>query len=139
MLLYHFTKPENVEGIKRDGLLPNDDRQNMVGPLQRIVWLTQTPTLVMTDTEAELVFERLGVRFPDNRWMGRGIPMVQFTLRIPLADRKLKQYKRWLRNHHWEGRPDLNDPLFKRACDTWWLYFGTIEPALIVGCSTVTG
>jgi hypothetical protein len=48
MILYHFTKPMNVEAIRRDGLLPtlSDNSLSMVGCAA--VFLCDTPTTAVT-------------------------------------------------------------------------------------------
>jgi hypothetical protein len=140
MILYHFTKPENVAAIQRDGLLPSltGDSVSMVGCGPPVVFLCDTPTTAVTDQKLRIFRQRC----PDEpivskRWLGHNHdkPLVRFTVRLPSSDRKLKRYRPWLRRHLFDGCPDPDDDFSVGNLDTWWIYFGAIPPSKIIDCT----
>jgi hypothetical protein len=158
MILYHFTKPKNVEAIQRDGLCATltGDSLSMIGSGPPVVFLCDTPTSAITDAEVKILLRRHpGTHIASKRWLRHHSdePLARFAILLPSSDLKLKQYERWLRAnyHRMEGLPDPDDVLLKRAMTTWWdgkvegrrthgkcvrVYFGDIAPSKIIECTT---
>jgi hypothetical protein len=109
----------------------------MVGLLRPVVFLCNTPTAEETDWERAIVRERCpDLPILNKRWLGSesNDPLARFTVRLSSSDRKLKKYGPWLRKHQFINHPDPDDIFGRRAMETWWIYFGDIEPSKIVEC-----
>jgi hypothetical protein len=57
-LLYHYTRVDRVEAIKRDGLLPHIDEMS---PERLVVWLTMQPDVSVTPVEADWLAQHFGL------------------------------------------------------------------------------
>jgi hypothetical protein len=125
MIFYHFTRPENVEAIMRDGLLAkNENPGNDATFGKKVVWLTEKPTNAMSLQRRKMMLKRgilCGPRF-------RNLPLATVCLKtvIPTRDRKLHHYSNWLRKHH---------PAAAAVADEfpaeWWFYAGDISASRI--------
>ena len=141
MLLYHFTRMKNVEAIQRDGIEAwVGQHDHMVGSLNPVVWLCDTPTLEATDAEMKEMREgNPNEIFVSKRWFQahRSEPMARFTV-VPSHDRALKQYGQWHRSKGTArgrgSRRSRNSRLGRRVLDTWWIYSDDIPPSKITGC-----
>ena len=142
MILYHFTRMENVEAIQRESLRARSqatlDGSTILGTFYKpAVYLTDQPT-ENTDAENACFQQQAPHPIVGKRWLlfDTDEPLAGFTIRLPSHDRNLKQYEQWLRAnyHRVDGLPDpSSDNLFgKRAMTEWWLYFGNIRPSKIV-------
>jgi hypothetical protein len=131
MILYHFTLADRTEQILEHGLLPRDDRRNIVGG-EQVVWLTQQSDTCCSEAESAMFYERTGIA--PTHWLLNlaDIPVVRFKVRIPSHERKLARWESWSRKHPWVGMPDLDNILFKRSIKNDWIYFGRIAPSKIV-------
>ena len=108
-LLNHFTRPEHLAAIAKDGLLPLEDRRDMADG-KTVVWLTE---------EASADYLEAGA--------------VKLTVDLPSDDPKLFRYMPWLREKLWDSAPDPKEALAEFPNpDLWWLYFGTIPPLRII-------
>ena len=122
MDLYHFTKPEFVDAIMREGLVPADgstsDSAFMLAG-HKAVWLTAVPTLTLGRAARKKMLLK-GALYKRNSSI---LPLATVCLqvRIPSHDRQLKQFNKWADRKN----PDAADAvLFANH----WLYFGVVDP-----------
>jgi hypothetical protein len=149
MLLYHFTTPDRLASIARQGLVPGEGKPGDLLAGKRGVWLTENPVKTVSATDRALLVAQ-GV-WDDAGWLPLANEML--TVRIPECAR-LKHYLTWLRKQTPSidssvavileaGRrtsrgtrllPNLNNPLLRPVgmAAQWWVYFGTIKPDRIV-------
>jgi hypothetical protein len=123
MIFYHFTRPERLDSILRDGLLASKARlDNGMGAHLFAVWLTTRPSLVPS----------LEVR---RRMLRRGIlcgpgcsnlsaATVCLKMVIPTTDRRLRHFQTWARKHL--PNVDPSDPVID---PNYWIYAGDIPAA----------
>jgi hypothetical protein len=105
MIFYHFTYPQHVESILRDGLKPADasasNGQKMTGG-RKVVWLTPVPTLIPTRAQREAALKCGCLMGPFSSSIADATVCLKVV--VPSTDRKLKEYWRWLLKHaHEEG------------------------------------
>jgi hypothetical protein len=119
MLLYHFTHPDNVPSILRDGL--RADRASIGNNLTGfpVVWLTDVPTLDVPLEERRALL-RVGILCGPRC---RNLPHATVCLNtiIPTNDRRLTHFASWLRKH----RPGI-DPASALVDQHNWFYRGDI-------------
>jgi hypothetical protein len=156
MILYHFTPASKVRSIKRHGLLPQPDTDDMSSGRDR-VWLTVQPDLSLTKREAQWlakhggllnripIFENGQLRFVPprawlsaDRWVGgflggprnfvRGEPQVRLSVRIRKNDSRLHRYASWRSRPRRKGI-DLRSLPYARL---WYVYQGAIAPDRII-------
>jgi hypothetical protein len=121
MILYHFTRPECLDSILRDGLLArNANHDNDMTGGKPVVWLTAKPCLVPILEIRKLALRRgilMGPRCTN-------LPESTVCLKtvIPTTDRRLRHFITWLRKHPQPGI-DSDDPMLN--ADNW-IYAGNI-------------
>jgi hypothetical protein len=126
MILHHFTRPELLDAILRDGLKANWSSCNDIGLGEPVVWLTERDTLVPSLTARKMMLGR-GIL------VGPGcsnLPDATVCLRVVIGthDRKLAHHLSWLGKKH----PMLveEDGVFLwEVGATNWVYFGDIPPS----------
>jgi hypothetical protein len=124
MILYHFTTPEKVPAILRDGLIASGERGNdndIIGGL-KVVWLTDVPTMEWSLERRKVMLRRgllCGPRF-------RNLPDATVCLKlvIPTTDKSLKHFRTWLKKHP-QPEIDTDDPLIEPQN---WFYASDIAP-----------
>jgi hypothetical protein len=126
MILYHFTRPELLEAILRDGLTASCSRaDNNMTNGKPAVWLTERDTLVPTLKTRRILLSRGILCGPGCS----NLPDATVCLRavIPSHDRRLAHWLSWLKKrlHGY----DLDDPLLLEDGIHKWVYFGDIPPA----------
>jgi hypothetical protein len=123
MILYHFTRPECLDAILRDGLKANKatEKNNMTGG-RPAVWLTTRGTLVPSLKTRKIMLSR-GVLFGPK---SSNLPDATVCLSVTIGerDRKLHRFLPWLRKRH----RGLSDPLLEENSADDWVYFGDIPP-----------
>jgi hypothetical protein len=124
MILHHFTRPELLASILRDGLKAScasteNDRTCAVP----VVWLTERDTLVPTLKARKIMLSRGVLSGPGCS----NLPTATVCLRVTIGshDRKLVSWRKWVRKH--DNGEDQDDPLIHEFKD--WIYFGDIPPA----------
>jgi hypothetical protein len=124
MNLYHFTQPESLDAILRDGLVASPGRvgNNDLINGQKVVWLTAKPSLEISLEEKKLLLKRGILCGP--RYRSMPLSTVCLKMVIPTNDRRLKHFPTWMHKHPQPG-VDPNDPLFDPQ---WWFYKGDIAP-----------
>ena len=140
MLFYHFTAANRIDSILAEGLTKGDVPVN--GPYaagENAVWLTTSKQSdehglgvprEMTNAEREDIERWKGAKPPiGTRWDDKRA--VRITVKLKSTDRALKRFMPWARQRF---DADWLDLLLragggKRCADTWWLYFGVIEPS----------
>lgn len=126
MTLYHFTRPECVASIMRDGLRAGEGRENDNGWManyRRAVWLTERASLVPTLASRRKLLRRGILCGP----RGSNLPdaTVCLAVHVEATDHNLVHLRRWLRKNRWPGSPDPSDP----AVDSdYWFYESDIAP-----------
>jgi hypothetical protein len=133
MILYHFTYPEFVDSIMRDGLIPSDGsasaggQSELTGPTlvgHACVFLTERPTLVPSwDHRVEMLTQYLCLVGP----YASNLPeaRVCLSMKISTTDKRLVKHK----DFYWKKFGDTGFKLIESSSD--WLYFGTIPPGII--------
>jgi len=123
-VFYHFTFPDALKAVLRDGLLLSKHRPGQFhAPNQRpCIWLTSQPTLQPSFRE------RIALLQMGQLVEGSLMPAATVCLRVrlPTNSRHLVRWKDWaatnkhiLRSHH--GRLPLYQP-------NWWMYHDDIQP-----------
>jgi hypothetical protein len=146
MLLYHFTAANRLDLIMAEGLRLGDVPVN--GPLapgENAVWLTSSPSAedhglgepreLTADERANMVRWKGAAPPPGARWDDKR--EVRITIKLSSGDRALRRFVPWARRRfdpHWLDSLILSGG-GKRCADTWWLYFGVIEPSAFVDVS----
>jgi hypothetical protein len=117
MILYHFTDPaylENKGTILKEGLKPAFDGENQP---HEVVWLTELDGPIW----------RIGAYACDCR----------IKLFIPITDKRLVRWERWLIDNDEQARLAEFATLEIVAWKQFWCYFGTVPPSAfraIEGC-----
>lgn len=139
MILYHFTASELLESIMREGLSRGDVPTNVTGGT-KAVWFTTSrdgtghglgePRLLTDEERASLLRIKGGALFSGDIWF-LDKRAVRIEVRIPSSDRALRRWLPWAKKH---VEPRFLEALIetgggKRKAETWYLYFGTIEPS----------
>jgi hypothetical protein len=125
MILYHFTRPEHLEAILRDGLKAScANEANDMTDGRPVVWLTERDTLVPTLKVRKMFLSRGLLYGPgcSNLFNSTVCLRVVFEGR----DRRLKRFLPWLRKH--PGGKDPDDALLRESQADDWIYFGDISP-----------
>jgi hypothetical protein len=128
VILFHFTYPEHLDAILREGLVPADGSASgcewiLAG--RKAVWLTAVPTLVPTRQAREVLLRR-GIVFKVG---SSNLPLATVCLevRIPTHDRHLKKFNQWSRRN-----PEIKQDAGSQAIyENHWLYFGAVPPSRI--------
>jgi hypothetical protein len=131
MILFHFTTPENVPSILRDGLFAKNKNAHNDLTGFPVVWLTDVPTL-----ELPLEVRRMWLRRGMLCGPGvRNLPLATVCLKviIPTNDKRLKHFATWLRTHPQLG-VDPTDPMLNPHN---WFYRGTVMPDRLSAFKTV--
>jgi hypothetical protein len=125
MMLYHFTRPENVPSIRERGLVPAPYDHDDTGG-QDVVWLTSLPDLRFTAEERTLCLAHHGIAYDE--WLTDG-PFVRLTVGpLDPRDPLLVEWTPWARKHDIEQ----DDPLSRgRIGRSIWFYTGRIAPSMI--------
>lgn len=163
VILYHFTRADQLASIKRQGLLPQPG-DHMTAGIEH-VWLTAQPDLSLTEREAQWLFEHGGLHnkipveengrfrfvppraglftygWEDGRFfggvrkfVGRGKPLMRLTVRIRNNDPRLHRYATWRGRPHGDGF-DLRSLPYARL---WYVYQGAIAPDRIIEIAKAT-
>jgi len=125
MILHHFTRPELLDAILRDGLkascaIEENDMTNGVP----VVWLTARDTLVPSLKTRKIMLSRGIISGP----RCSNLPDATVCLRVVIGShsRRLAHFLSWLRKHpHY----DPDDPLLRESMADDWVHFGDIPPA----------
>jgi hypothetical protein len=128
LYLYHFTRPEFLDAILRDGLKASSAnlQNNMTGG-RPVVWLTTRDSLVPTLNARRIMLARgllCGPRYSN-------LPDATVCLRTVIGsqDRRLVHFLTWLRKHPNLCSKDPDDPLLQGDAADHWVYFGDIPTA----------
>lgn len=146
MLLYHFTAANRLDLIRAEGLTLGDVPVNGPHALgENAVWLTSSssaeghglgePRELSADERANMGHWKGAAPPPGARWDDKR--EVRITVKLSSTDRALRRFLPWARRRF---DPQWLDSLVrsgggKRCADTWWLYFGVIEPSAFVDVS----
>jgi hypothetical protein len=126
MILYHFTKPELLDSILREGLKASAaNAENDLTGGKPVVWLTTRDTLVPSLKARKIILARGILCGPKCS----NLPEATVCLRVVLGShsRRLAHHLTWLRKHSNGINPD--DPLLQESGASNWVYFGDIPPA----------
>jgi hypothetical protein len=136
MILYHFTAVERIDAIMKEGLTRGDVPTSTRGG-RNGVWLTSDPEPVghgvdeaaeMTEEDRNFVLEWRGILPPKGtKWQNKRA--VRITVVVPTTDRKLVKWTTWGRRHCEQGMYECLLKAGGSKYDTWYVYFGIVEPS----------
>lgn len=137
MILFHFTAIEYIEDIKKEGLNRGDVPTSMYDG-RNGVWLTSDPEPSghglsereeLTDEDRNSLWRCTGSLPPKGSSFFPNKLAVRITVVVPTTDRKLVRWRKWSRKHCEPKTYDLLTKANGHKHDTWWIYFGLIEPS----------
>jgi hypothetical protein len=129
MLFYHFTQLRRLESIREQGLKPMPEEQrNFIWPLgdlspDNVVWLTAQPIMPVFFTAYDIDESQ--------------VPDVRITVELAPKNRKLHNWKAWLRKHMpgvYAGDDEPRDNVW----ESYWFYEGTIKKFVAVEAVDLT-
>lgn len=139
MYLYHFTRREHIEAIKRDGLIFGDIATSGIGDRGlNGVWLTLDPAPKgnglagrPANDDERMVYEHIhGKPMPDDFCFPNRME-VRIKVRLRETDSQLKRWWTWSRQHVADPVRDnlIENGGGKPKAKNWFIYFGIIPPA----------
>lgn len=132
MILYHFTYPEVLDAIMKEGLVAsNDNHENDVTFGRKVVWFISNVESWLTPTlEFRQQMLKQGQLLTESY---RNLPQatVCLSVRIGSHDRKLVHYFTWFRKHHPENYlAVINAPITAHTgMSKYWIYLGNVPPS----------
>jgi hypothetical protein len=133
MILYHFTSLLHMESIRQEGLTKGDVPTSRTEG-RNGVWFTSSPLSAghgVAQQSRDLSADEIAAMYASTGLRVKGIIGkcdVRITVVIPTTERALVSWKRWGRKHCEPGFFDALNSLGS-AWETWFIYFGTIEPS----------